>query len=257
MRRLLILACCIHLAAFAEAPPIQQWIDEAIAAGGGVVTIPEGEHVLPAGLVIKDAKKLALRGMNKETCILRLAAGTKEPNQTWLIKLTGNGDTLEIANLTLDGGSDTQSRPSELIVIEATDDPTSSPIKDVHVRDCLLQNYASAISVKNAVGCIIERCSFRDGGQRAISFLIRSKDCEARGNQITRTTTAIYLYGAESCLIEGNEMWECAQGIHIGQDQTSLKLAPHTLCNNGFFDTKQPLFISGNSPAPLNEKSQE
>ncbi|MCW0221243.1 MAG: right-handed parallel beta-helix repeat-containing protein [Prosthecobacter sp.] len=257
MRRLFILVCCTHLAAFAEVPPIQQWIDEAIAAGGGVVTIPEGEHVLHTGLVIKDAKKLALRGMNKETCILKLETGTNEPNQDWLIKVTGNGDTLEIANLTLDGGSDTQSRPSELIVIEATDDPTSAPIKDVNVRDCLLQNYASAISVKNAIGCVIERCSFRDGGQRAISFLMHSKDCQARGNQITRTTTAIYLYDAQSCLIEGNEMWECAQGIHIGQEQTTEKLAPHTLRNNGFFDTKQPLFISENSPAPLNEKSQE
>jgi isocitrate dehydrogenase len=39
----------------AEPPPIQQWIDEATAAGGGIVTIPEGEHILQHGLVIKDA----------------------------------------------------------------------------------------------------------------------------------------------------------------------------------------------------------
>ncbi len=52
--------------------PLQQWIDEAIKAGGGVVTVPPGEHELPAGLLIKDAKKLALRGLEKERCILKL-----------------------------------------------------------------------------------------------------------------------------------------------------------------------------------------
>jgi hypothetical protein len=54
--------------------PLQQWIDEAIKAGGGVVSVPPGVHELPAGLVIKDAKKLALRGLEKERCILKLPA---------------------------------------------------------------------------------------------------------------------------------------------------------------------------------------
>jgi hypothetical protein len=58
--------------AFAEAPPVQQWIDEALQHGGGVVTIPPGVHVLEKGLLLKDAKKLALRGMDKEQCVLKL-----------------------------------------------------------------------------------------------------------------------------------------------------------------------------------------
>jgi hypothetical protein len=58
----------------AEAPPIQQWIDEALQHGGGVVTIPPGVHVLEKGLLLKDAKKLALRGMDKEECVLKLPA---------------------------------------------------------------------------------------------------------------------------------------------------------------------------------------
>jgi hypothetical protein len=80
--------CCQLV--LAETPPIQQWIDEAIKAGGGVVTIPEGVHVLPKGLLFKNAKKLALRGVSKERCVLKLppltyalcaqdtAAGTNE-----------------------------------------------------------------------------------------------------------------------------------------------------------------------------------
>ncbi len=76
MRHRCLLICCLGLFAPtllpAAAPPIQDWIDEAVKAGGGVVTIPPGEHVLPKGLVIRDAKKLALRGMEKEACILKL-----------------------------------------------------------------------------------------------------------------------------------------------------------------------------------------
>eukprot|EP01031_Cornospumella_fuschlensis_P009948 gene9948-12199_t len=56
----------------AEAPPIQEWIDEAIKQGGGVVTIPPGVHVIKSGLMLKDAKKLSIRGMDKEDCVLKL-----------------------------------------------------------------------------------------------------------------------------------------------------------------------------------------
>lgn len=69
---LLIVASLVISYAHAETPPIQTWIDEAIKKGGGVVTIPPGVHVLPKGLMLKDAKKLSLRGMEKEGCILRL-----------------------------------------------------------------------------------------------------------------------------------------------------------------------------------------
>lgn len=64
---------CLATAVPASAQaPIQKWIDEAIKAGGGVVTIPPGEHILPQGLLIKDAKKLALRGLEREQCVLKL-----------------------------------------------------------------------------------------------------------------------------------------------------------------------------------------
>jgi hypothetical protein len=76
MRRLTAIALallfslpCIEAA---EELPLQAWIDEAIAAGGGVVTVPPGEHILRKGLIIKDAKKISVRGVERETCILRL-----------------------------------------------------------------------------------------------------------------------------------------------------------------------------------------
>ena len=74
MTRLFIpwLFCLVIAVPAAAQAPIQKWIDEAIKAGGGVVTIPPGEHILPQGLLIKDAKKLALRGLEREQCVLKL-----------------------------------------------------------------------------------------------------------------------------------------------------------------------------------------
>src|SRR5688572_29538464 len=55
-----------------EAARIQGFIDEAIKAGGGEVTIPPGTYTLPRGLMLKDAKKIAIIGMSREGCILKL-----------------------------------------------------------------------------------------------------------------------------------------------------------------------------------------
>ena len=51
---------------------IQGYINDAINAGGGEVVIPPGTHLITKGLVIKDAKKLRLIGLDTERCILKL-----------------------------------------------------------------------------------------------------------------------------------------------------------------------------------------
>lgn len=51
---------------------IQSYINDAIKAGGGEVVIPPGTHLITRGLVIKDAKKLRLIGLDAERCILKL-----------------------------------------------------------------------------------------------------------------------------------------------------------------------------------------
>ncbi|MCB1211864.1 MAG: right-handed parallel beta-helix repeat-containing protein [Verrucomicrobiales bacterium] len=51
---------------------IQQFIDEAIKAGGGEVVIPQGTHEIRKSLLIKDAKNLRLIGLDQERCILKL-----------------------------------------------------------------------------------------------------------------------------------------------------------------------------------------
>jgi hypothetical protein len=55
-----------------SATQIQGFIDEAIKAGRGQVTVPPGTYVLPRGLMLKDAKQIAIIGMSREGCILKL-----------------------------------------------------------------------------------------------------------------------------------------------------------------------------------------
>jgi hypothetical protein len=244
----------------AEAPPIQQWIDEAIQAGGGVVTIPEGEHVLEKGLVIKNAKNLAIRGVDKERCILKLASWPETKDMVYLIEVSGSCETLEIANLTLDGKP--SSKPSgkflgiNLIHVDGMSAPSGSGIKDIHIRDCMLQHFnGSGVLVHNTEGCVVERCSFLDGGF-AVSFYYRSKDCIARGNQIIRVPTLFHMYDASNCLIIGNESWDHA-AIWIQSDHHDDKQERHVIRNNAFHTKALLSLLSGeNTPQPLTEDNE-
>lgn len=51
---------------------LQRYIDEAIKAGGGEVVIPPGVHLIERGLMVKDAKKLRIIGLDAEQTILKL-----------------------------------------------------------------------------------------------------------------------------------------------------------------------------------------
>ena len=51
---------------------LQGFINEAIKAGGGEVVIPPGTHIISKGLMVKDAKKLRIIGIDAERTILKL-----------------------------------------------------------------------------------------------------------------------------------------------------------------------------------------
>ncbi|WP_395730160.1 right-handed parallel beta-helix repeat-containing protein [Prosthecobacter sp.] len=68
---------------------LQRFINEAIKAGGGEVVIPPGVHLIERGLVVKDAKKLRIVGLDAENTVLQLppvayalAAGTTAAGAT-------------------------------------------------------------------------------------------------------------------------------------------------------------------------------
>ncbi len=252
---LLVFACTL---AQAEGPPIQQWIDDAIKAGGGVVTVPEGEHVLTQALVIHDAKKLALRGVDKERCVLKIAPDAGRDDAAPLIKITGTCQTLEIAGLTLDGGRPGHSSGGALVNITGMSGTESPSVQAVTVRDCLLQNFpGTGVRLENTTGAEVERCSFRDGGT-AITFTGVANKGLARGNQIIRVQTAFDLAGASACVVEGNEIRDCATGASISNKTGPAGSIPerHVLRNNGFFNTAAPLSAAQEVPPPLLEGNE-
>ncbi|MDZ4287960.1 MAG: hypothetical protein U0984_08370, partial [Prosthecobacter sp.] len=125
---ILLFSLGLQMAQAAEAPPIQQWIDEAIKQGGGVVTIPPGVHVLKDGLVLKDAKKLAIRGMDKEDCVLKLpplayaecAQDTPAGSQTLAVRAARNWRPGMQLHISADGAVDSftkKPKPYVLAVI--------------------------------------------------------------------------------------------------------------------------------------------
>ncbi|TDU81373.1 parallel beta helix pectate lyase-like protein [Prosthecobacter fusiformis] len=236
----------------AEAPPIQEWIDEAIKAGGGVVTIPEGEHMLPQGLVIKDARKLALRGVNKERCILKLQTRQEGQKASDLILITGACETLEIANLTLDAGPESKS----VVFVDGNSAPKETRIQDIYVRDCLFQNVRDyAVLFSNADACVVERCSFQDGSD-AIGFIQGCLKGIARGNQIIRMSSAFHLENSSDCLLDGNEVRNGDQGVRISSHEADVKPVRHVIRNNGFFNVRLGLQITGQAPEPVLENNE-
>ncbi|GEP45008.1 right-handed parallel beta-helix repeat-containing protein [Brevifollis gellanilyticus] len=282
--------------------PLQQWIDEAIKAGGGVVSVPPGEHELPAGLMIKDAKKLALRGLEKERCILKLPrlayaecaqaavkgasevtvraargwkAGmrlhieadgemdsfTKKPRPFLiahiqevkenllvlqqplafpvpegavirhadapnLIEIRGACESLEIANLTIDGGRTAEDQVvqghAQLCGVFASGaynyekGPTGPKPQGVVVRDCIIQNcFGRGVAFYSVEKPEVLRCSFRDGCDEAVDFDHFTTGGKAIGNQIARCRIAFEMNDVNECLVEGNEARDCSIGVSL------------------------------------------
>ncbi len=245
---LLFLISSPLLTTAAEAPPIQEWIDAAITAGGGVVTVPEGEHELPRGLVIKNAKKLALRGINTETCILKLAPGAEATTAGPIIQIIGSAETLEIAKLTLSGTRKTGGQPPALLRIKDT--PNKPAMKNVVVRDCLFQNFLTGVEVTATSAFVIERCSLRDGSGSAVLFR-QINGARATGNRVTRTGTAFELQAASACLITGNETLGCLHGVSIHPGDRPQTEA-HQILNNAFLQcTSSAIHPAQPQPPPI------
>jgi len=79
MKRLLLLTLlliALQSACALTEEEIQRYIDEAIKAGGGEVVIPPGVHLIEHGLMIKDAKKLRIIGLDAEETVLKLSPVT-------------------------------------------------------------------------------------------------------------------------------------------------------------------------------------
>jgi len=88
---------------------IQQFIDDAIKAGGGEVVIPQGTHEIRKSLRIKDAKNLRIIGLDQERCILKLPPAAYAEAAT----------TLAVGGTTISAKRQQRVAPGMTLLIEA------------------------------------------------------------------------------------------------------------------------------------------
>lgn len=239
--RLLSCLCLLHAVFCLEVraqAPIQKWIDNAMKAGSGVVTIPPGVHELPDGLRLGGAKKLALRGMERGECVLRL---TGADNQA-LITIGAMAEGVEIANLILEcSPAPGRPGPPPAAILcgpggkPAPDGGSTGP-RDVTIRDCAFQDWpGDAVHFTDARDAGVERCSFRDIGGTAVKMDAASKAVVVSGCWIIRAAAAIQAQDCAICEFTGNEIAECGAGILLS-GTTTLKNADkptgHKIMNN-------------------------
>lgn len=247
---LLSLLTCTFLQA--ETPPIQQWIDEAIKAGGGVVTVPEGEHLLPEGLVIKDAQKLTLRGVDKESCVLKLSSASQ---RSQLLTITGKSSEIQIIGLTFDCEAGQRGLSSNPIsVVKSTDDPAEK-LEKIFIRDCLFQDFTGTnLIIRGASEIEVERCSFRDGGTAISADNVAQYTFS--GSQMTQFTTAFDIKNSIKGLIKGNEVRNAQLGLVIHHDKVQAPEDRDFLINNGFYGLKEALKLSPQTAKPKLESNE-
>ncbi len=114
---------------------LQRYIDEAIKAGGGEVVIPPGMHLIERGLIVKDAKKLRIVGLDAENTVLQLppvayalAAGTTAAGATALPVKSQRGFKPGMRlKIEADGEPDTftkKPKPYHLAIVKAVEKDT-------------------------------------------------------------------------------------------------------------------------------------
>ncbi len=216
-----------------EAPPLQDWIQEAIKAGGGVVTVPDGVHTLAEPLVIENAKKLALRGMGREGCVLRLA----RPGPA-VIEIRGDSETVELAGITLQGGG--------VRVMGG---------KDIQERDSLFENTGGpGVELLGVTESGVQRCSFRDSSGPALRVGAGCQKIELRGNPIARCEIGIELDQAMACVVVGNEIRGGQTAVRVVAGKTVPK---HRLLDNGFYDIQGQALVLQPASIELEQSGNE
>jgi hypothetical protein len=164
---------------------IQGFIDEALSVGGGEVVLPPGRHLLSEPLVVRDAVKLRLVGLDAEET--RLLADPEADKSFPLLVVEDAKGPVAISKLTLataePGASRREFADSPLIEVRGGDAGEAS----VTVERCLLERHAGvAIRLTGASGVAVEASSFMDVAGGAVVADADSKSVSVTDNRITR-----------------------------------------------------------------------
>lgn len=170
-----------------------------------------------------------------------------------LVEIRGTSEQIMLRNLTLDGGR-TPSDPSvrghaQLCAIFAAGPydyekgPTGPKIQQVSVTDCIIQNcFGRGVALYSVEHADITNCTIMDTNDEAVDFDHFTKNCEARGNRITRCHVAFELNDANDVLLIANEVTHCGVGVNLWRwcKQEDLNQG-NQVFNNTFFQ------ITGNA----------
>jgi len=187
---------------------LQHYIDEAIKAGGGEVVIPPGVHLIEHGLMVNNAKKLRIIGLDAETTVLKAAS-----DKIALISLMGACENVRIEKLTFEGGVlGVWKRVPEDAKIKG--DPK---LIRFTVSRCFFQHqHSGAVLLEAAEQATVEDCSFSD--IESVSLMIGEGSAEGivRHNHFIRCRTAVALLGTTKTSVVANEISQCTTGVSIG-----------------------------------------
>ncbi len=200
---LLLLVLPTSWAAGYTGEEIQKFLDEAVAAGGGEVVLPPGRHRLERPLVIKDAEKLRLIGLEAEETWLLPAEDVKEPFP--LLVIEGKVKEVRLIKLTWSTrGSAVEWGETPLVRVAGKGEQRPS----VAIDRCLFEKHpGAALSFSDAVDCEVTACVFMDLKGEALRVSGGSSGLLFRHNHLTRCgDPAVVLADSTSnCRLLANE----------------------------------------------------
>jgi nitrous oxidase accessory protein NosD len=185
---LLFMLTSAHALTSAE---LQQFIDDAAKSDkGSEVVIPPGRHVLDKPLVVRDAKKIRLTGLDAETTVLMASEGMQH-----VLELRGDCAQVWISKLTMDGAGFLAEKSGTL-----------------RIERCFFQNTrGTAITLQGCKEATITGCTVRDGASTAIELAKDSTECVVRHCNVARCKLGVLLQGVKNCRVEQNDFLECAE----------------------------------------------
>jgi hypothetical protein len=196
MRALLLLALlttCLQAEGFTRAD-LQKFIDDAIAAGGGQVILPPGTHTLDAPLVIKNAGKLRLVGLDVEDTFLQPVKDA--PKGFPLLQIEGTATALEITKITFTTTGDAF---ANFPLIDITGTTKKDASTTVQIDRCFFQYHPGpGIQIANAKDSRITANTFMDLGGPAIHATGTTTALTLQHNHLTRTATPSIQFDATS-----------------------------------------------------------
>lgn len=186
---------------------IQEFIDDAIAAGGGEVVLPPGRHSLKQSLLIKATQNIRIVGLDAEETFLEPEKTVDQPFP--LLQIEGHEGKVVVAKLTFTthhAAANFSTAPMVQVVgsPKALDKPGT-----ILIERCFFQNHqGTGIVVKDAVGVQLTASTFMDLGGQAILAVGRTRDLTIQHNHITRCANPALILGPEtqSAKIQGNEL---------------------------------------------------